>query len=118
MLSALTLTCHQPEFTCPNSPVSCECQGFVRLTWSVIASASGTAFQIGLGPGGSIVSIGSYTVVLCNVTGIDSIPYLSSKLNFTLSENTSVECNDNTVETERVSLQMAGISDYVYCGMI
>ena len=112
MLSALTLTCHQPEFTCPNSLVSCECQGFVRLMWSVIASASGTAFQIGLGPGGSIVSIGSYTVVLCNVTGIDSIPYLSSKLNFTLSENTSVECNDNTVETERVSLQMAGISDY------
>ena len=79
---------------------------------------SGTTFQIGLGPGGSIVSIGSYTVVLCNVTGIDSIPYLSSKLNFTLSENTSVECNDNTVEPERVSLQMAGISDHVYCGMM
>lgn len=116
MLSAFTLTCHQPEFACTNSPVSCDCQGFIRLTWSVVTPDGGTNFRIGFGSLGQTATVGRFSAVVCNATDIGSSLFLSSKVNFTLSENINVECSDNTVGPERVSLQVAG-NDYSYVEM-
>lgn len=114
MLSAFMPTCHQPNFTCPNSPVSCDCQGFVRLLWSVSRPVNGSEqviTRIGFGPVdsiGAITTILGYTALVCNVTGDGEGRLLVSKLNFTLSEpSIHVDCADRSARG-RVSLQAAG----------
>ena len=103
--TALMLTCDQPNFTCPDSPVSCKCEGQVRLTWTVTSTATGS--QLLNDPGEIELSIDNpvefslsnngYTGIVCNVnvTAIDAT--LSSKLTFNLSgtENLSVNCMDS-----------------------
>ena len=100
--TALMLTCDQPNFTCPDSPVSCKCEGLARLTWTVTSTASGSQLlndpvEIVFTSDGPVqipVSMNGYTGI---VTEADADNFtLSSKLTFNLSgtENLSVNCMD------------------------
>ena len=117
--TALMLTCDQPNFTCPDSPVSCKCEGQIRLTWTVTSTATGSqllndpveiVFTVD-DPVGLSLSNNGYTGIVCDVNVTDFPPTLSSKLTFNLSgtENLSVNCTDNFNNNapETVSLQRA-----------
>ena len=103
--SGAELTCHQPSFTCPNSSISCECQGVTIIAWEVrVTSAAPDRLFAGVfvssDTEGSETSRNGFTAVLCNVTQDPPvhcfiITRLSSKLNFMLMESVMVECADN-----------------------
>ena len=103
--SGAQLTCHPPSFTCLDSPVSCECQGEITLTWIVrlTSAAPDRLFAevfVSSDTEGSETSRNGFTAVLCNVTQDPPIrgfiiTRLSSKLNFMLMESVMVECADN-----------------------
>ena len=104
--TALVLKC----LTCLDDPVSCECQGLVRLSWTVTSTATGS--QLLTNPGivfdldddrGETSSNNGYTGVLCNITDLT----LYSKLTFNFSENISVNCQDNFRAHDNVTLQRA-----------
>ena len=98
--SGAELTCHQPSFTCPDSPVSCECQGLLSLVWSVRLTSDSeplfSHFFTGMNEG--YISNG-FTAVVCNVTEDTQFGFiltrLTSKLTFMFMENVTVECIDN-----------------------
>ena len=103
--SGVQLTCHQPSFTCPGSPISCECQGVATKTWEVrltlAAPDSEPLFShIFTATGMNESSSNGFTAVRCNVTedpprlGI-IVTRLTSKLTFMFMENVTVECEDN-----------------------
>ena len=102
--TASLLTCDPSNFTCPDSPVSCECQGVASLEWTVTSTATGSVLShmnyLDTNAVGSVSSTDGFTGVLCNVT-LDppisgfQITRLTSKINFTLTENVIVQCRDN-----------------------
>ena len=114
--SGAQLTCHPPNFTCLDSPVSCECQGEITLAWIVglTSAAPDPLFAevfVSSDSEGSETSRNGFTAVLCNVTqepihGI-IVTRFSSKLNFMLMESVTVECDDNQPGSATVLLQNA-----------
>ena len=114
--TALVLTCHPSNFTCPGRPVSCECQGLLTLTWTVTFSP--TASSVLDDPQGILFadeSIGSsssnngFTGVLSNISGSGLMSTLTSKLHFNFSASITVNCRDNFEGPGTLSLQGAGI---------
>ena len=113
--TALMLTCDRPNFTCPDSPVSCKCEGLVRLFWTITSTATGSQLLndpveitlSGDNPVDFLISKNGYTGIVCNFNATTLT--LSSKLTFNLSrtENLSVNCTDtfNIDAPETVSLQ-------------
>ena len=106
--TASLLVCHPPNIICPESPVSCECQGLLSLEWTVTSIAIGSVLShmnyLDTDTIGVVSSTNGFTGVLCNVT-LDppvrgfQFTRLTSKLNFTLSENLNVQCRDNVLPT-------------------
>ena len=106
--------------TCPGSPVSCECQSLNRLKWTVTSTESGVElFMATYDTRSEIndsISLNNYTGFLCNRTNgtrtIENtvLPFvnLSSKLNFTMSEDINVTCDDNMAQVFGVPLRIAG----------
>jgi hypothetical protein len=43
--TALTLICHQPNFICPGTPVSCESQGVLNIRWTVLSATGSTVLS-------------------------------------------------------------------------
>ena len=110
------LRCNQPHFTCPDSLVSCECQGVASLEWTITSMTTGSELfhknYLGNDAIGSASSTNGFTTVLCNVTldpPIQGLRFtrLSSKLNYSLATNVNVHCRDNT-RSDSVSLYRAG----------
>ena len=104
--TALVLKC----LTCPDSPVSCECQGSMGLIWTVTSTANGDqlltdpgiVFELGDERGQLSLNNG-FTGILCSIT--DFILY--SKLTFNFSEDINITCQNNLRELDTVSLQRA-----------
>ena len=107
------LTCNQPHFTCPNSLVSCECQGVASLEWTITSMTTGSELfhknYLGNDAIGTASSTNGFTSVLCNVIPIQGLRFtrLSSKVNFSLATNVNVHCRDNT-RSDSVSLYRTG----------
>jgi hypothetical protein len=101
---ALTLMCHQPNFTCPGNPVSCECQGVLVNVWRVFSTAtSSQVFSFDTRNANTFSSDG-YTAAICD----NSARVLTSKLNFSLSESVEVQCVDNNhPDPARATLQVS-----------
>jgi hypothetical protein len=107
---ALTLTCHQPNFICHGTPVSCECQGVLINVWKVFSRATG--FQVfAFDTRNANMSISdSYTAALSDISGTGITSVLTSKLNFSISESVEVQCVDNNQpDPASVTLQMASM---------
>ena len=68
--SGADLTCHPPSFTCPDSPISCECQGEITITWEVSAAPDSEPLfsHIFIATGMNESSSNGFTAVRCNVT--------------------------------------------------
>ena len=118
--TALMLTCHPSNFTCPGSPVSCECQGPLRLIWTITFSSTGSSvlddpqeieFTVGDSIGSSSSNNG-FIGVLSNISGSGFESTLIAKLYFNFSASITVNCRDNFVGRGTLSLQGAGI--YIY----
>ena len=100
--SGAQLTCHPPNFICPASSVSCECQGLIRLAWRVrLVPDSEPLFSHHFiaSTGMNESSSNGFTAILCNVTedplpGLDIV--INTKLTFMFMENVTVECEDNS----------------------
>ena len=116
--TALMLTCHPSNFTCPGSPVSCECQGsLIRLIWTITFSATGSSVLddpqgIEFTADDSIGSSSSnngFIGVLSNISGSGFMSTLTSKLHFNFSASITVKCRDNFEGRGTLSLQGAGI---------
>jgi hypothetical protein len=109
---ALTLMCHQPNFTCPGTSVSCECQGVLNIRWTVLSASGSELAEITIGSNGAISgSSDDYTAVLCDVSGAAPNTVLTAKLNFSLSGNIDVRCSDNGIQgPANATLQMASKS--------
>ena len=111
--SALMLTCHPSSFVCPHCQVSCECQGFASISWTVTPSAAGTIEFQANGQIGDIKSStdGLYTGILCDANFLADNPgesTLTSRLNFTFTDRVTVVCIDNRSPPMMVTLQRAG----------
>ena len=114
--SIALLTCDPDSLTCPDSPVSCECQGTILIRWRVILSTGFEVYRSTCSSNSRTVianSLNGVTGVLCNITNgpvIQGFPttIIASKLNVTLSGNVTVECTDGSSEiTGTVLLQKA-----------
>jgi hypothetical protein len=110
----LTLMCHQPNFTCPGTPVSCECQGGLTVVWNVLSAATSSAlftpFEFISDPPSPGMSAGNFTGILGEISGQGRDTVLTSKLNFSISENVIVQCRDNFQGPVNATLQMASES--------
>lgn len=106
------LTCNQ-NFTCPNSAVSCECEGDVTLRWTVTSSSSTSELYSQLFVAADVESMlpkvmNGYSGILCTVEGEAPLFELTSKLNFTFTENIVVTCRDGVdIADTSLSLQRA-----------
>ena len=115
VLSIALLTCDPESFTCPDSPVSCECQGSNIIRWRVILSTGSEVYSSTCSSDSRTVianSMNGVTGVLCNITDglvIRGFPttVIASKLNVTLSGNVTVECTNSSGTTGTVFLQKA-----------
>ena len=105
------------NFTCPGSPVSCECQGLITLIWTITFSATGSSvlddpqgieFTVDDSIGSSSSNNG-FIGVLSNISGSSFESTLTSKLYFSFSASITVNCRDNFVGRGTLSLQGAGI---------
>ena len=114
--SIALLTCDPDSLTCPDSPVSCECQGAVQIRWRAILSTGSEVYSSTCSSDSDTVianSINGVTGVLCNITdglviqGFQTT-IIASRLNVTLSGNVTVECTDGSSDiTGTVLLQKA-----------
>ena len=115
----LVLRCDQDSiWTCPNSSVSCECRARVRLIWRVTSTeSSAKVFETSYDRMNRIEdssSLNGYTGFLCNITEVRTmiqnitvgIVTLFSKLNFTISEDINVTCEDNGARSSDVPLKI------------
>ena len=104
--SGAQLTCHQPNFTCPGSPISCECQGVATITWEVrltlAAPDSEPLFShTFIATGMNESSSNGFTAALCNVT--EDPP----RFGFVITRLTSNSC------LWRMSLWSVGITSLI-----
>ena len=109
------LTCRS-NFTCPGSPVVCECGGLISTRWTV-TSANGrelVLLDLGLNHDTSTSDDGLYYGIVCTSTGDGQMTIVTSKLNFTFTENVSVQCTDNDGDMDMFPLHKAGQHPYLY----
>ena len=92
------LTCHQRAVTCPGSPVSCECQGFVFHRWF---AGNERVLELSVNnetgvPVESTISNVLYHGVVCSAdtTGPLENRVLVSRLNFTFTDHIDLMCVD------------------------
>ena len=110
-VSARFLTCSPSNFTCPGSVVSCECQeARLIVIWTVTSSESellDVTYRISSVVGVPTSPRDGYTVVLCDVDRSVVPTTLTSRLNFTFTEDVNVTCQENLV-TNTITFKTAG----------
>ena len=92
------LNCHQRAVTCPDSPVSCECQGFVFHRWF---AGTEEVFElsvndeIGVAVESTVFNV-LYHGVVCSAdtTGVIENRVLVTRLNFTFTNRVDLICVD------------------------
>lgn len=117
---ASILRCHQPSFTCPDSLVSCECQGAISVRWEVYPWPTSMEtlrlFGVEHTSDGSIgqetsTNISLYSAILRNISQDPHITgplgiRLTSRVSFNLTRSVDVRCMDNN-GTDTTTLQRA-----------
>ena len=107
---ASVLTCHQTN-SCPESPVSCECEAIAPLTWRVSEPGAAGGAELCMHRYTTIstgdVSCPGYTSQLDSRIVRDGDFIFNSTLNFTLMENLVVNCASGTGRENTTLLEVA-----------